>query len=77
MLLYETFADGQQTGGRPSRADFLLQAGDLLAACAAARGGLRTRLLHAPERYVQRIVALRSPPMHARHALDGLPGAGS
>jgi SAM-dependent methyltransferase len=29
-LIYETFADGQQTIGRPSRPDFLLQRGELL-----------------------------------------------
>lgn len=29
-LIWETFADGQQTIGRPSRPDFLLQRGELL-----------------------------------------------
>ncbi len=37
VLLYETFADGQQTIGRPARADFLLQPGELWRLC----GGLR------------------------------------
>ena len=78
VLLYETFADGQQTVGRPSRSDFLLQPGDLLAACAGLHVvAYEHGFLHGPERYVQRIVALRSPPAHARHALDGPPGAGS
>ena len=30
VLIYETFAHGQQTVGRPSRPDFLLQPGELL-----------------------------------------------
>ncbi|CAN5218664.1 class I SAM-dependent methyltransferase [soil metagenome] len=30
LLIYETFADGQQVYGRPHRAEFLLQAGELL-----------------------------------------------
>jgi SAM-dependent methyltransferase len=33
-LIWETFADGQQHIGRPRRADFLLQRGELLAVCA-------------------------------------------
>jgi SAM-dependent methyltransferase len=37
VLLYETFAAGQQTVGKPSRPDFLLQAGELLQACAGLR----------------------------------------
>jgi hypothetical protein len=37
LLIYETFADGQQTVGRPSRPDFLLQPGELIAACAGLR----------------------------------------
>ncbi len=32
-LIWETFADGQQTIGRPSRPDFLLQRGELLRVC--------------------------------------------
>ena len=34
VLLYETFAAGNETVGRPSRPDFLLQAGELLQVCA-------------------------------------------
>jgi hypothetical protein len=37
VLIYETFADGQQTIGRPSRPDFLLQPGRTAAACAGLR----------------------------------------
>jgi hypothetical protein len=77
VLIYETFANGQQTVGRPSRPDFLLQPGELLAACADLHVvAYEHGFLHGPERYVQRIVAVRSPSAHARHALDGQPGAG-
>lgn len=60
VLIYETFAAGNETVGRPSRPDFLLQAGELLRACADLRvvayeDGFLTR----PERFVQRIVAIR------------------
>jgi hypothetical protein len=37
VLLYETFAAGNETVGKPSRPDFLLQPGELLAACAGLR----------------------------------------
>jgi SAM-dependent methyltransferase len=37
LLLYETFADGQQTIGRPARPEFLLQPGELLQRCAGLR----------------------------------------
>ncbi len=37
VLLYETFAAGNETVGKPSRPDFLLQPGELLDACAALR----------------------------------------
>jgi SAM-dependent methyltransferase len=60
VLIYETFAQGNQTVGKPSNPDFLLRAGELLAATA----GLRTiayedGFLDDPARFVQRIVAVR------------------
>ncbi len=60
VLIYETFADGNAAYGRPARADFLLQPGELLAACT----GLHTvayehGFLPAPDRIVQRIAAVR------------------
>lgn len=77
VYLHETFAHGNATVGKPSRPDFLLQPGELLQACA----GLRTVAFEdgfctAPDRYVQRIVAVReavaatndTPP---RYGLDG------
>jgi len=59
VFIHETFADGQQHIGKPSRPEFLLQPGELLALTA----GLHTvayedGLLETPLRRVQRIVAL-------------------
>lgn len=61
VLLYETFAQGNAQFGRPSRADFLLQRGELLRACAdldvvAYEHGY----LPDPPRMIQRIAAVRS-----------------
>ncbi|MFN7723657.1 MAG: class I SAM-dependent methyltransferase [Rubrivivax sp.] len=59
LYLHETFADGQQHIGRPSRPEFLLQRGELLRWCQ----GLQTVAfedgwLDGPPRCVQRIAAL-------------------
>ncbi len=60
VLIYETFASGNETVGRPSRPDFLLQPGELLRECADFHiVGYENGVLHAPERFVQRIVAVR------------------
>ena len=76
MLVYETFADGQQSVGRPSRAEFLLQPGELLSACTGLRVvAYEDGFLHEPDRYVQRIAAVRGPAPLARFALDGGHGA--
>jgi SAM-dependent methyltransferase len=79
VLLYETFASGNETVGKPSRADFLLAPGELLAACAPLRVvAFEDGFLSAPERFVQRIAAVRpagdaaqAPP--ARHLLQAGP----
>ena len=56
VLIYETFAQGNETVGRPSRPDFLLRPGELLAACASLRiVAYEDGFLPAPERFVQRI----------------------
>ena len=65
VLLYETFAQGHETVGRPARPEFLLQPGELLKV--AAEGGLRViayedGFLESPARFVQRIVAVREGP---------------
>ena len=60
VLIYETFADGQQAIGRPSRPEFLLQPGELLSACRSLRVvAYEDGFADAPPRFVQRIVAAR------------------
>ena len=60
VLIYETFASGNETVGRPARADFLLQPGELLAACAALRTvAYEDGFLESPARFAQRIAAVR------------------
>jgi SAM-dependent methyltransferase len=72
VLVYETFAVGNQTVGKPSRPDFLLQPGELLTRCAVLRiVAYEDGFLKAPDRFVQRVVAVRDadagddPPRHA------------
>ena len=74
VLLYETFATGNETVGKPSRPDFLLQPGELLAACAGLRVvAYENGFLDTPPRFVQRIAAVRpaAAPQEnpARHGL--------
>jgi SAM-dependent methyltransferase len=60
VLIYETFASGNETVGKPSRPDFLLQPGELLRSCGALRVvAFEDGYLDQPERFVQRIVAVR------------------
>jgi SAM-dependent methyltransferase len=60
VLIYETFAVGNETVGKPSRPDFLLQPGELLRACAGLRVvAFEDGFIAEPARYVQRIVAVR------------------
>jgi len=62
VLLHETFATGNETVGKPSRPDFLLRPGELLAACASLRiVAYEDGFLESPERFVQRIAAVRAP----------------
>lgn len=60
-LIWETFADGQQTIGRPARPDFLLQRGELLRVCSDWRIVAYEDLFEAGvnARFVQRVAALR------------------
>lgn len=60
VLLYETFAKGNETVGKPSRPDFLLQPAELL----LAFGGMRIvafedGFLENPPRFIQRIAAIQ------------------
>ena len=75
VLIYETFGIEHARVGRPSRPDFLLQPGELLRACeglqvVAYENGFCDR----PERFVQRIAAVRkhpgTPESPPRYALD-------
>jgi len=60
VLLYETFAAGNETVGKPSRADFLLHPGELLKVCAGLRVvAYEDGYLDDPARFVQRIAAVR------------------
>lgn len=76
VLVYETFAHGNATVGKPSRPDFLLQPGELLQVCAGLRVvAYEDGFLPQPERYVQRICAVRptdvtrdTPPRYALRA---------
>lgn len=62
VLLYETFAMGNETVGKPSRPDFLLQTGELLTRCQALRVvAYEDGYLPNPPRFVQRIAALNAP----------------
>ena len=72
-LIYETFALGQHTIGRPARPDFLLAPGELLTACADLRV-VAFEDGFADGRFVQRIAAVRAEPdtLYPRYALTGL-----
>lgn len=68
VLIYETFALGNASVGKPSNPDFLLRPGELLHACAALRVvAYEDGFLPDPARFVQRIAAVRQA--------DGEPGA--
>ncbi len=76
VLLYETFAAGNEAFGRPSRPDFLLQPGELLRTCAAMDvAAFEQGYRPDPPRIVQRIAAVRqasdgaTPPELKRIAL--------
>jgi SAM-dependent methyltransferase len=76
VLLYETFAAGNETIGRPRNPNFLLQPGELLTLCASLHiVAYEHGFLDHPARYVQRIAALRNftpaptGAAPARHAL--------
>ena len=66
VLIYETFTQGNETVGKPSRQDFLLRTGELLQVCNSLRIVAFEDGFHAgPEgqspRFVQRIAAVREP----------------
>ena len=65
VLIYETFAQGNETVGKPSRPDFLLKNGELLRAFPALRViAYEDGFLQDPARFVQRLVAVAPDPLH-------------
>lgn len=61
VLLYETFAHGNASVGKPSRPEFLLQPQELLAHCRALRVvAFEDGFLEEPPRYLQRIAAVKA-----------------
>lgn len=67
VLIYETFAAGNETVGKPSNPQFLLQPGELLQAASGLRiiafeEGFEDGSVLSAERFVQRIVAVRASP---------------
>jgi hypothetical protein len=60
VLIYETFSTGNESVGKPSRPDFLLHPSELLAVCQDLRVvAFEEGFLAQPDRFVQRIVAVR------------------
>ncbi len=73
VLIYETFADGHQNVGRPSRPDFLLRRGELLQVTQSLRVvAFEEGFIEEPARYVQRVVAVAETAgvVAARYALN-------
>ncbi|MFL6663747.1 MAG: class I SAM-dependent methyltransferase [Rhizobacter sp.] len=70
VLLYETFALGNETVGKPSNPDFLLRPGELLQAAMPLRTvAFEDGFLTSPDRFVQRIAAVRDAGTLRRHPL--------
>ena len=64
VLLYETFAHGNASVGKPSRPDFLLQPQELLAHCRSLRVvAFEDGFCENPPRYLQRIAAVNAAPL--------------
>lgn len=61
VLLYETLAKGNETVGKPSRSDFLLQPAELLLAFGNMRVvAFEEGFLENPPRFIQRIAAIQA-----------------
>lgn len=62
VLIYETFSQGNETVGKPSRPDFLLRPGELIDTCRGLRiVAFEDGYREAPARFTQRIAAVREP----------------
>ena len=76
VLIYETFAAGNQSVGKPSNPDFLLRPGELLEAASGLRViAYEDGFAAAPDRFVQRLVAVRADASGAVPARWSLPAA--
>ncbi len=78
VLIYETFTQGNETVGKPSRPDFLLRPGELLEVCAGLRvvafeNGFTSGTNHSSARFVQRIAAVREDTRHSEPKRYPLP----
>jgi SAM-dependent methyltransferase len=67
VLIYETFTEGNETVGKPSRSDFLLRHGELLEVCTGLRvvayeDGFQAGPDGSLPRFIQRIAAVRHVP---------------
>ena len=77
VLIYETFTQGNETVGKPSRPDFLLRPGELLDTCRSLRtvafeDGFQAGPQGQGPRFVQRIAAVREA-AHPAGLGDGAP----
>jgi SAM-dependent methyltransferase len=78
VLIYETFTQGNETVGKPSRPDFLLRPGELLEVCSGLRVvAFEDGFQQAPDgsapRFVQRIAAIREAKVAREPARYTLP----
>ncbi len=71
LLLYETFASGNETVGRPANPDFLLHPGELLETCRDMRIiAYEHGFMESPARFVQRIAATKPRCPDCTHYAD-------
>ncbi len=62
VLIYETFSQGNQVFGKPSRPEFLLHPGELLQLCSDLKTvAFEEGFVPSPDRLIQRVVAIRVP----------------
>jgi SAM-dependent methyltransferase len=67
VLLYETFCERQAEIGRPKRPEFLLRSGELIALAAGLHiVAYEDGFLANPDRFVQRIAAVKPPSAQAQ-----------
>ena len=70
VLILETFSQGNETVGKPSRPDFLLRSGELISAFTSLHTvAYEEGFLSGPDRFVQRIAAIKTAPVTAHGAI--------